>query len=115
MAENKLEQTKKHDNTEVKIKELDSAPKVLEWIKDAINALIKLEIRTEIITEGNPYIHTVINLVDGDITTKLHTNLVPDKMNVADFHKEQVQKAEEIIERNVNTIKSIGEWLIDRL
>ena len=74
---------------------------------------IELKISTTITSTSPKCIHTTINLLDGDITTTMHTEFAPDPQNVAKFHKEQVDKAEQIIERNINTLKNLANTLMD--
>jgi len=50
--------------------------------------------------------------IKGAITTTMHTEFAPDPQNVAIFHKEQVDKAEQIIERNINTLKNLANTLM---
>ena len=71
---------------------------------------------TKTVTSTSPKsIHTTINLLEGDITTSMHAEFAPDPQNVANFHKEQVNKAEQIIERNVNTLKNLANTLMGLL
>ncbi|OEU62361.1 MAG: hypothetical protein BBJ57_11520 [Desulfobacterales bacterium PC51MH44] len=77
-----------------------------------INAL-ELKITTTVTKGSTEQISTTINLLEGDITTTMHKNFVPDLQNVADFHKEQVVKAEQIIERNINTLKNLADALME--
>lgn len=88
--------------------------KITGLLKKAFLNTIELNIRTTV-TEGNEpkEISTTINLLDGDIETNIHKDFMPDPEQVANFHKEQVNKAEEIIARNVNTIKSLTQSLIE--
>ena len=83
-------------------------------IKTVINKMFMKVVELKIITEvddSKEAIQTTINLLDGDITTKLHSKFAPDPQKVAEFHKEQVSKAEEIMKRNVDTLKSLADNL----
>ena len=73
---------------------------------------IELKISTTITNTTPKCIHTTINLLEGDITTTMHAEFAPDPQNVAAFHKEQVDKAEQIIERNINTLKNLANTLM---
>ncbi len=76
---------------------------------------IELDIKTTVTNTGPEEIHTIINLLDGDITTTIHSKFLPDPEQAASFHKEQISKGEDIIEKNVNTLKTLAKALIDLL
>lgn len=81
--------------------------------KKAFVNVLELKITTTV-TEGTfEGISTTINLLEGDIHTTISKSYIPDAGSLADFHKEQVSKAEQIIERNVNTLKSLAQGLAD--
>lgn len=75
--------------------------------------VIELKITTTVTKGSTEQISTTINLLEGDITTTMHKNFALDPKNVADFHKEQVVKAEQIIERNINTLKNLADALME--
>ena len=77
-----------------------------------INA-IELKIKTTVTHNLPEEINTKINLLEGDISTTVHAKFAPDPEAVANFHKEQVNKAEQIIEKNVNTLKNLTKALMD--
>ncbi len=97
---------------------LNSSAAIYQWVQDLCNSIITLEIKT-IVTEsqeaGGKMISTKINLIEGDITTTIHSDFVKDKKAIADFHKDQINKAEQIIKQNVETVKSIADALLDLL
>ncbi len=97
-------------------KALDSGDttQVTRLLKKAFLNTIELKIRTRI-TEGDgpKEIFTKINLLDGDIETTIHKDFIPNPEEAANFHKEQVNKGEEIIARNVNTLKNLAQSLIE--
>lgn len=74
---------------------------------------IELKISTTVTEDSPRSIHTTINLLEGDITTTMHSEFAADPQTVANFHKEQVNKAEQIIERNVKTLKDLANTLMD--
>ena len=87
--------------------------KVSSVLKKAFLNVIELNIKTTV-TEIDPKeMHTRINLLEGDIETKIHREFAPDPEKVAAFHQAQVNKAEQIIEKNLNTLKSLGQALTD--
>ncbi len=83
-------------------------------LKKAFLNAIELNIKTTV-TEGNApkEIVTKINILDGDIETSIHKDFMSDPEQAANFHKEQVNKGEEIIARNVNTLKTLGQSLME--
>jgi len=83
-------------------------------LKKAFLNTIELTIKTTV-TEGKApkEISTKINLLDGDIETTIHKDFMPDPEQAANFHKEQVNKGEEIIARNVSTIKNLAQSFIE--
>ncbi len=80
--------------------------------KILLNA-IELKITTTVTEDSPKSIHTTINLLEGDITTSMHLEFASDPQTVANFHKEQVNKAEHIIERNVKTLKDLVNTLME--
>ncbi len=83
------------------------------WLQELFRNLVKLEIKTEKIDDNNQkFIHTKIDLLQGDITTRIHKEFLQG-VDVYEFHKEQVQKAENIIANNVKTVKTMAESLFD--
>ncbi len=97
---------------------LNNSTDIFKWVQDLCKSIITLEIKT-IVTEsqeaGGKMISTKINLIEGDITTTIHSDFVKDKKAIADFHKDQISKAEQIIKQNVETVKSIADALLDLL
>jgi hypothetical protein len=113
-----MSDTKNEVTTELK-KELQSAiesddDKQMRKIfcKILLNT-IELDIKTTVTSNSPKSIHTTINLLAGDINTTMHSDFASDPQGVADFHKEQVNKAEQIIARNVNTLKDMIHMLMD--
>lgn len=87
--------------------------KISSVLKKAFLNAIELNIKTTV-TETDPKeMNTRINLLEGDIETTIHRDFAPDPEKVAAFHQTQVNKAEQIIEKNVNTLKSLGQALSD--
>ncbi len=107
MAESNI---KKEFEEAIKSGNRDSLVSALQ--KAFINT-IELDIKTTVTHNGPEEIHSTINLLDGDIKTTIHNKFLPDPEQVATFHKEQVNKGEEIIERNVNTLKTLAKSLVD--
>lgn len=97
-------------------KALDSGDslKISSLLKKAFLNAIELNIKTTV-TEGNApkEICTKINILDGDIETTIHKEFLSDPAQAANFHQEQVNKGEEIIARNVSTLKSLGQSLME--
>jgi hypothetical protein len=91
---------------------LNSWDDALNLLKAIYENLVTLEIKTEVTTDQIQCIQTKIDLVQGDITTKIHQSFVKG-INVYDFHKEQVSRGEAIIERNVQTVKTMAEGLAE--
>jgi hypothetical protein len=85
---------------------------ILATLRKIFLNAIELKISTTITNTSPKSIQTTINLLEGDITTTMHTEFAPDPQNVAIFHKEQVDKAEQIIERNINTLKNLANTLM---
>ena len=84
------------------------------WLQTLFSNLVKLEIKTEKIDDDDAakVIHTKIDLLQGDITTRIHKDFV-EGVDIYEFHKEQVKKAEEIISQNVKTVKTMAESLFE--
>ena len=80
----------------------DFAAKLAAIFEDAVNLTV-----TTKITEGDEQIKTTINLLDGDITNEINKNYIAQD-KVADFHSQQVAKAEQIIQTNINTLKELA-------
>ncbi len=82
--------------------------------KAFINA-VELKIKTTVKkgAGGDEEISTKINLLEGDIETSLHEVFAENREKVAQFHQEQVNKAEQIIARNVQTLKELTKSVID--
>ena len=94
---------------------LENRDQAENWLKDLFTGLVNLKIQTIVTssTDQNAQaIRTTINLVDGDIINEINKSLVKD-LDVFEFHKEQVNRGEAIIERNVNTVRALAEGLID--
>ena len=87
--------------------------KILTVFRKIFLNAIELKITTTVTSTSSKSIHTTINLLEGDITTTMHSEFASDPQTVANFHKEQVNKAEQIIERNVNTLKNLASTLMD--
>lgn len=90
-------------------------PKLMDKLKEAIDNLTTLTIVTEIDAENNARrMSTTINLIEGDITNKIHRDFVSgDLQALRQFHESQVQKGQEIIKQNIEAIKSIFEFIKD--
>lgn len=86
---------------------------ILATLRKIFINTIELKIKTTVNNTSPKSIQTTINLLEGDITTTMHSEFAPDPKDVAEFHREQVNKAEQIIERNVNTLKSLAKTLMD--
>ena len=86
---------------------------ILAAFRKAFLNAIELKITTTVTEKSPKSIQTTINLLDGDITTTMHQDFAPDPQSVANFHKEQVNKGEQIIERNVNTLKNLADTLMN--
>ena len=93
----------------------DDPGKVSSALKRAFLNAIELTIKTTVTEEGPKAIETRINLLEGDIETTIHHDFAPDPEQVAEFHKAQVNKAEQIIEKNVNTLQAVGQALLTLL
>jgi len=89
--------------------------KISSVLKKAFLNAIQLDIRTTLSEGDKKELHTEINLLEGDIKTTMHHDFALDPEKVAAFHQAQVNKAEQIIEKNVNTLKSLAGALIDLL
>ena len=87
--------------------------KILTLFRKAFLNAIELKISTTVTNTSPKGIHTTINLLEGDITTTMHSEFVSDPQAVADFHKEQVNKGEQIIQRNVDTLRKLADTLMD--
>ena len=94
------------------IQSLKSSTDICEWVKKVCEDVVKLEIKTTMTESGDKMILTKINLLEGDITTTIHRDFVKDKTKIADFHKDQINKAEQIIKQNVETVQSIADALL---
>ncbi|OEU77630.1 MAG: hypothetical protein BA865_11515 [Desulfobacterales bacterium S5133MH4] len=93
--------------------------KIYQVLQKAFMNVVELKITTTV-TEGKlegklEGIETTINLLEGDIRTVISKTYAPDSETVAIYHKEQINKAEQIIERNVNTLKSLARGLVELL
>ncbi len=93
--------------------------KIYQVLQKAFMNVVELKITTTVTEgklEGNlEGIETTINLLEGDIRTVISKTYAPDSETVAIYHKEQINKAEQIIERNVNTLKSLARGLVELL
>lgn len=88
--------------------------KITTLLKKMFLNAVELNIKTTVTDQPGPKtISTKINIIDGDIETFLHKEFVPDAEKVTAFHKEQVNKGEEIIARNLNTLKTLGQSLME--
>ncbi len=80
-----------------------------------INA-VELKINTSVCQQDDPeQIETTINLLEGDIKTTIHPNFISNMKDVKSFHQEQVNKAEQIVEKNISTLRSMTEAVLDLL
>lgn len=95
-------------------------------IKNALRQLITLRIVTgvgpiQLDNVGNPtaacdnstrLILTEINLLQGDITTKLSPEFVTGEyQNLRDFHMSRVSEAQDIVQKNIAAVKSMVELI----
>jgi hypothetical protein len=110
MGDDNKNELKKQFEVAIKNNDEASAMSVLRQV--FINA-IELKINTKIIKGAEEKIETTINLLAGDITTEIHENFVPDRLEAAKFHQEQVNKAEQIIANNVETLKNLTKSVIE--
>ena len=55
------------------IQSLKSSTDICEWVKKVCEDVVKLEIKTTMTESGDKMILTKINLLEGDITTTIHS------------------------------------------
>lgn len=99
---------------------------LMNEIKNALKELITLRILTavgpiQLDSKGNPkvacdnntkLILTEINLLQGDITTKLSPEFVTGEyQSLRDFHMSRVNEAQDIVQKNIAAIKSMVELI----
>jgi hypothetical protein len=92
-----------------------SEASTLTKLRNAIDGLTKLTIRTVIDGDGGERsMRTVIDLVDGDIENTIHQDFVSGELKgLRDFHEAQVHKGQEIIKNNIAALKAIFELVKD--
>jgi hypothetical protein len=103
-----------------------STDELMNDIKNALKELITLKIVTavgpiQLDGAGNPkatcdistrLILTEINLLQGDITTKISPEFVTGEyQNLRDFHMSRVSEAQDIVQKNIAAIKSMVELI----
>ena len=110
MGNSQKENLKDQFETALKADNRDGAMGALRQM--FINA-VELKIKTTVTKGQKEQIETTINLLEGDITSSIHEIFAPDRESIAKFHQEQVNKAEEIIARNVATLKDLTKAVID--
>jgi hypothetical protein len=107
----KEKQTLKQElETAIETKDEDG---ITSTLRKVFMNVIELKITTTVTQKAPEKIHTNINLLEGDISTTIHAKFAPDPEAVANFHKDQVNKAEQIIEKNVDTLITLTKALSD--
>ena len=83
---------------------------ISQKITDAIEQLLTLEVRTVIndAEHGNRILLTQIDLLTGDIETRMHLDFVTGELEeVRAFHAEQVLKGQTIISEHIKTLAAL--------
>ncbi len=66
------------------------------------------------VPEKSDCILSTIDLIDGDITTAMSAKFLEgDYKELRDFHAKQEEEGRDIIEKNISTLKSIAQAIID--
>lgn len=96
---------------------------LLATIQAALNEAINLKITTVVgqvkddLTVTNPKtMFTQIDLVQADITSKIDEAFVSGELQeLRTYHQERERQANEIIDRNIQTLKSLAEYIQELL
>ena len=88
--------------------------KFLDEVKQSLNKLVTLKIET--VVETNPArsaLTTEIDLLQGDIRNTFDSKYAGTPEDIRNFHARQVEKGQEIIDRNIASLKSLVEFVIN--
>ena len=79
---------------------------ILNELKKAAKSLMTLDITTEVTGADSKKISTKIDLIQGDISNSIDGAFLRDKKlaPIRDFHSNQVEKGQQIINGNVDVI-----------
>ena len=87
---------------------------LVDKVIDALNNLLTLDIETKVVDSGaEKGITTRINLIDGDITNVFHKDYAGDPADLRKFHESQVAKSQEIIDKNIASLKALFEFAVE--
>jgi len=87
---------------------------LMTQVKESLQNLVKLDIETIVDDTGaTKGLKTEINLLSGDIKNKFSPTYAGAPEDVRNFHAAQVQKAQDIIDKNIATLKSLVEFVLE--
>lgn len=96
---------------------MSTLAEISQKITDAIEQLLTLDVKTVIndAEHGNRSLLTEINLITGDIETRMHVDFVTGELEeVRAFHAEQVKKGQGIISDHIKTLARLVDDLRGR-
>jgi hypothetical protein len=80
---------------------------VLETIRTSLNNMVELQITTEV---GPAKMQTTINLLEGDITTKIDPEFITGAyQSLREFHAEREKQAGAIVKDNIEALSRLVE------
>ena len=87
----------------------------LEQLRKGVRDMVRLTIETTVESEdGAQSMTTTLDLLDGDISTTMHSEFVDGRYTgLREFHAAREQQGHEIIAANVRALRSLARLAID--
>lgn len=90
---------------------------IFDKVIQAMNGLATLNVETIVVDKGgNKAIKTEMNLVGGDIRTRIDKDFITGELtSIREFHNQQVTNAREVVSSNVAAMVDLAEKIGDKI
>jgi uncharacterized protein (DUF2164 family) len=90
---------------------------IFDKVIKALDGLAMLNVETVVVDKGgNKTIKTEMNLIGGDIRTKIDKEFITGELtSIREFHNQQVTNAREVVSSNVAAMVDLAEKIGDKI